>query len=83
MRLCRMVCFCAFFVRAFAPFKMRFCAFFPAKMACRKAQVCTYSCKKMCKKRFYAIPPLVIPPFACHRLPTLQKKIVNVFSHLP
>ena len=23
---------------------------------------------KMCKKRFYAIPPLVIPPFACHRL---------------
>ena len=26
---------------------------------------------KMCKKRFYAIPPLVIPPFACHRKTTL------------
>ena len=23
---------------------------------------------KMCKKRFYAVPPLVIPPFACHRI---------------
>ena len=22
---------------------------------------------KMCKKRFYAMPPFVIPPFACHR----------------
>ena len=28
---------------------------------------------KMCKKRFYAVPPLVIPPFACHRVPAFLK----------
>ena len=35
-------------------------------MACKKHQF-AQTCTKTCKKRFYAIPPLVIPPFVCHR----------------
>ena len=39
----------------------RFCAFLLAKMACRKSRI-WHNRAKMCKKRIYAIPPLVTPP---------------------
>ena len=58
---------------------MRFCAFYPSKMACRKAGKFAHNRAKMCEKRFYAIPPLVIPPFACHRATQLYKR----YSRLP
>ena len=52
----------------------RFCAFlcvsarfFLPKWPAKKRKLAQNSAK-MCKKRFYAIPPLVIPPFACHRV---------------
>ena len=52
----------------------RFCAFlcvsvrlFLPKWPAEKRKM-VYNRAKMCKKRFYAIPPLVIPPFACHRI---------------
>ena len=59
MRPCKMDCFCAFLCD-FAVFVV---PFFPAKDGLQKAQ----NRGKICKKCFYAIPPLVIPPFACHR----------------
>ena len=66
MRLCKMAHFCA--LCAFLRFFVRFCAFLPAKMACRQAQIRTELCRHLQKKkRFYATPPLVVPPFACHR----------------
>ena len=54
--------FCAFFVRFFLP-----------KWPAKKRKF-AHNPANMCKKRFYAIPPLVIPPFACHR-PKIKKKI--------
>ena len=60
--------FCAF-LRVFA----RFCAFWCVsvcflvpKWPAEKRKF-AHNRAKMCKKRFFAIPPLVIPPFACHR----------------
>ena len=51
---------------AFLRFLVRFCAFFLPKWPAEKRKF-AHNRAKMCKKRFYAIPPLVIPPFACHR----------------
>ena len=58
---------------AFLCISARFCAFLSVsvrfcmpKWAAKKHKFVKNSAK-MCKKRFYAIPPLVIPPFACHR----------------
>ena len=42
------------------------CVFFPPKWPAKKREF-VQNPAKMCKKRFCAIPPLVIPPFACHR----------------
>ena len=47
----------------------RSCAFLcvsPYQDGLKKAQICAESCKNA-QKRFYAIPPLIMPPFACHR----------------
>ena len=68
MRLCKVARFCAF-LRVFALLG-GFCAFFTTKMGCKKAQICTEFCKNVVKKEepFFAVAPLVIPPFACHRL---------------
>ena len=65
MRLCKMARSCAF-LRVSA----LFCAFlrvFSTKMGCKRAQF-AQNVAKMCKKHFYATPPLVIPPLACHRI---------------
>ena len=66
MRLCKMVRFRAF-LRVFALFCAFLCVFFPAKIKFAQNRA------KMCKKRFYAIPPLVIPPFVCHRFKGLPQ----------
>ena len=52
-------------------FFVRFCAFFCQSELQQKRKSAQNSAK-MCKQRFYAIPPLVIPPFACHRLRCVQ-----------
>ena len=59
---------------AFLRIFVRFCAFwcvsvrfFLPKWPAEKRKF-AHNRAKMCKKRFYAIPPLVIPPFACHRI---------------
>ena len=61
IRLCKMVC-CCVFLRAVA----LFCAFFLTKTVAKKCKSAQNSAKT-CEKRFCAIPPLIIPPFACHR----------------
>ena len=59
---------------AFLCIFVRFCAFlcvsarfFIPKWAAEKRKF-AQNAAKLCKKRFYAISPLVIPPFACHRM---------------
>ena len=64
MRLCKTARFWAF-LRVFALFLCCSVRFFPAKTTCTKKKARNPA--KMCKKRFHAIPPVVIPPFACHR----------------
>ena len=64
--------YCAFlhsFVRfcAFLDSFVHFCAFFSYQNGLQKERKFAQNSAKMSKKRFYAIPPLVIPPFACHR----------------
>ena len=57
------------FLRIFARFGTFLCIsvhFFLPKWPAEKRKF-AHNRAKMCKKRFYAIPPLVIPPFACHR----------------
>ena len=76
MRLCKMarlVHFCAFL-----RFVVRFCVLkiFLPKWPAEKRKF-THNRAKMCKKRFYAIPPLVIPPFACHRFSENTKTFPN------
>ena len=56
--------FCAL-LRVFAFFLCVSARFFLPKWAAKKRKFAQNSAK-MHKKRFYAIPPLVIPPFACH-----------------
>ena len=68
MRLCKMARFCVFLC-VFCVFCAFLCVFVPTKMGCKKsAQICAEFCTNLCRKRFYAIPPLVIPPFTCHRM---------------
>ena len=48
----------------------RFCAFlrvFSGQNGLQIMRKFAHNRAKMCKKRFSAIPPLAIPPFACHR----------------
>ena len=42
--------------------------FFLEKWAAKKERKPAQDSAKMCKERLCAIPPLVVPPFACHRL---------------
>ena len=70
MRPCKMARFCAI-LRVFVFFCAFLCAFFLPKWPAEKRKF-AHNRAKMCKKRFYAIPPLVIPPFACHR-PSLSE----------
>ena len=47
-----------------------FCAFlsvFSYQNGLQKSANFAQNSARMCTKRFHAIPPLVIPPFACHR----------------
>ena len=64
MRLCKMARFCAML-----RFLGRLCAFFLPKKDAENRKSAQNSAKmcEMCKKRLYALPPLVMPPFACHR----------------
>ena len=45
--------------------------FFLPKWAAKKHKF-AQNCAEMLKKRFYATPPLVIPPFVCHRIVELR-----------
>ena len=56
-----------FFLGVLALFCALLRVFFLSKWAAKKRKFAQNSAK-MRKKRFYAIPLLVIPPFACHRL---------------
>ena len=58
--------FCAFLRVFFFAFLCISVLFFLPKWPAEKRNF-AHNRAKMCKKRFYAIPPLVIPPFACHR----------------
>ena len=60
--LCVLARFCTFFLCVSV-------LFFLPKWAEKKNKFSQTSAK-MCKKRLYAIPPLGIPSFACHRLAT-------------
>ena len=71
MRLCKMARFCAF-LRVFELFCAFLCVFSFPKWPATKRELAQNSAK-MCKRRFYAIPPLVIPPFACD-----QKKLTEL-----
>ena len=47
----------------FLRFFVRFCAFFPAKKKWpAKKRKCAQNPAKVCQKRFYAMPPLFVPP---------------------
>ena len=79
MRLCKVARFCAF-LRVFALFGAFLCVFLLPKWPAEKRKI-VQNRAKMCKKRFYAIPPLVIPPFACHRLrPVIIKWVGRIFE---
>ena len=69
MRLCKMAHFCACLPYMY----VRFSAFFPAKNTCQNAQICAELCDNM-QKRFYAVPSLIIPPFACWWLTDSRRK---------
>ena len=66
MRLCKVARFCES-LRVSAHFLCVSVRFFLPKWPAEKRKI-AHNRAKMCKKRFYAIPPLVIPPFACHRV---------------
>ena len=53
--------------------------FFLPKWPAEKREI-VHNRAKMCKKRFFAIPPLVIPPFACHREKPIKKEHANEFG---
>ena len=64
MRLCKMTRFCARvpFLRFFWCVSVRF--FLPKWPVEKRAFA--HNRAKMCNKRSYAIPPVVVPPSACH-----------------
>ena len=66
MRLCKNGAFLCI-LRVFALFSAFLCVF-SCQNGLQKSTNLRIIAQKMCKKRFYAIPPLVIPPFACHRV---------------
>ena len=86
LRLCKMACFCACLC-VFAFFCAFLCFFFLSKWPAEKRKS-AHNRARMCKKKcFSAIPPLVIPPFACHRslisLPDFRPWGWVLLDHLP
>ena len=81
MRLCKVARFCAIF--AVLRFFVRFCALFSCQNGLQKSANLRIIAQKCASKRFYAIPPLVIPPFACHRCKSFVSLYVTDLSEIP
>ena len=79
MRVRKMARFCAFF-RVLALFCAFLCFLFLPKWPAEKRKV-VHNRTKICKKRFYAIPPFVIPPFACHRVKSCKCNCKGVIGN--